>query len=155
MPGYQGHLVGGLVAGNIMLAVLTCAGVLHPTPYGAIEWLAVCLLGSLFPDIDIKSKGQKVFYWILLFLYAYLYMRRHLTMLGILSIVGITPMLVKHRGVFHKWWFIIALPFGLAFIAASYFPCYKGMIFFDTLFFVAGALSHLILDFGLKKTFRF
>ena len=37
----------------------------------AIEWFGFCLIGSLFPDIDIGSKGRYVFYRIfLLFLLA-------------------------------------------------------------------------------------
>lgn len=154
MPGYQGHLVGGLVASNALLAALSCTGVVYPTPLGCIEWFAVGLLGSLFPDIDIKSKGQKIFYWILLFLYLYLFKQRHLMMLGILSIISISPMLVKHRGIYHRWWFVSAMPLTLAFIASYYCPHYTGMIFCDTLFFVAGALSHLMLDFGFKRMFR-
>lgn len=154
MPGYQGHLIGGLAASNMLLALLTCTGVVCPTPLGTVEWILVGLLGSLFPDIDIKSKGQKIFYWILLFLYIYLFVQRHLMVLGVFSIIGISPMLVKHRGIFHKWWFIIAMPVVLAVIASNYFPCYTGMICCDALFFIVGAFSHLILDFGFQRTFR-
>jgi len=154
MPGYQGHLVGGLVAGNLLLATLTCIGIVQPTPFGCVEWLLVCLLGALFPDIDIKSKGQKVFYWMLLLVYVYLFIQKHLQVLGILSIVGISPMLVKHRGLFHSGWFIAGMSFTLCIIACHYYPYYKSMILINTLFFVFGAFSHLVLDLGFKKTFR-
>jgi len=154
MPGYKGHLLGGAAAGGLLLSLLSCLRIVHPTPLCGIEWLLVCLAGSLFPDVDIKSKGQKLFYWILFGLFIYLYIRKKLMMLGLFSIIGILPMLVRHRGLFHKWWFIIGVPFLLAVLTSKYFPHYKNALFFDALFFVAGAFSHLLLDLGIKRTFR-
>ena len=155
MPGYKGHLVGGIIAFGLLLFGLIGLVIVPEPSYMVLgEWLLCALAGALFPDIDIKSKGQKIFYWILLFLYIYLFVQRHLMVLGVFSIIGISPMLVKHRGIFHKWWFIIAMPVVLAVIASNYFPCYTGMICCDALFFIVGAFSHLILDFGFQRTFR-
>lgn len=154
MPGYKGHLLGGLAAGGLLISILSCLQVICPTPLCGIEWVLASCLGSLFPDIDIKSKGQKIFYWLLLIFFMYLYSTKKLMMLGLFSIIGILPMLVRHRGLFHKWWFIMAVPFLLALCTSQYFPCYKTAFFFDALFFVFGAFSHLILDLGFKRTFK-
>jgi len=154
MPGYKGHLLGGAAAGGILLSLLSCCDVVHPTLLCGVEWLLASFLGSLFPDIDIKSKGQKVFYWVLLGLFVYLYIGKKLMMLGLFSIIGITPMLVRHRGLFHKWWFVVLLPLLLAIVTGHYYPHYQYALLFDATFFVAGALSHLILDRGFKKAFR-
>jgi hypothetical protein len=57
MPGYRGHLVGGTVA-----FALVC--VITNPPFSAIgrsELLLLTCLGSLFPDIDTKSRGQRYF----------------------------------------------------------------------------------------------
>ncbi len=154
MPGYRGHLLGGAAAAGLLLSALSCLGIVVPTPLCGIEWILACLAGSLFPDVDIKSKGQKLFYWILFGLFVYLYIRKKLMMLGLFSIIGILPMLVRHRGLFHKWWFIVGVPFLLAALTSHYFPQYKNALFFDALFFVVGALSHLLLDLGPKRTFK-
>ncbi len=60
MSGYRGHLVGGLVtfvALRNFLIPLTG----HTIPQEFV-CLILTLLGALFPDVDIKSKGQQVFY---------------------------------------------------------------------------------------------
>ncbi|MGC2310143.1 MAG: hypothetical protein WA432_00805 [Candidatus Babeliaceae bacterium] len=62
MPSYKGHLLGGLVVYSI--ALLFMATTLSWLTKG--EWLLCTLFGALFPDIDIKSKGQKLFYALLL-----------------------------------------------------------------------------------------
>jgi hypothetical protein len=63
MPSYRVHLIGGFLT---YLAVLQ--GIKHMDISGFViaQGLLFCLLGALFPDIDVKSKGQKIFYSILL-----------------------------------------------------------------------------------------
>src|SRR5438309_2217826 len=63
MPGYKGHLVGGTVAFGLLFFALVGVVVRQPSMLIAGEWLLFALAGSLFPDIDIKSKGQKYFYF--------------------------------------------------------------------------------------------
>ena len=56
MPGYRAHLAGGLTVYGITIYLLRsyCGSV-----FIAAEWMLFTLAGSLFPDIDTKSKGQK------------------------------------------------------------------------------------------------
>ncbi len=150
MPGYKEHLLGGAAAFGVTFAIIgsCCASRLT-----AGEWLLCSLLGSLFPDVDIKSKGQKVFYSILLVVLIVLIIKQRLDLLAGLSLCAVVPLIVRHRGIFHNPLFVAALPFTVWFLLQTVFPDYKHILFYDTLFFVVGAISHLILDRGLKRAF--
>lgn len=152
MPGYKGHLVGGALTYGAALYLMVGA----LPPHGVMaEWLICTLAGALFPDIDVKSKGQKLFYWVVLaVLLLVLYKGRHEFFI-LISILATVPMLVKHRGLFHKLWFVIAFPLGVATALGFYFPAYSAALMIDVLFFIAGAVSHLWLDLGLKRMLRF
>jgi len=63
MPNYKGHLAGGVVTYCVVLCALVGTA---PSFMTAGEWLLFTLAGALFPDIDIKSKGQKYFYYLVL-----------------------------------------------------------------------------------------
>ena len=151
MPGYRGHLVGGVIAFGLLLYALKH---LHPTPFMAAEWLACSLAGSLFPDIDVKSKGQKLFYWLILILFMLLFYHGRTKVIVGLSFAAVTPMLVRHRGIFHRLWFVIAIPFATAWYLGILYPVYARKALFDAGFFCVGVLSHLWLDLGLRRMFR-
>jgi hypothetical protein len=151
MPGYRKHLCGGIIAYFSLL--LLCSG-LNPTLSTAIEWLGFCLIGSLFPDIDIGSKGRYVFYRIfLLFLLVFL-LRNNTVGLCLIGVLMALPMFVRHRGLFHRWWLVIGLPFAVAWLCSCTFASCKDAFMLDALFFAAGALSHLYLDLGLRRMMR-
>lgn len=151
MANYKGHLIGGAVAYGIFLLV----GQLHNISfYTALEWLLFSLAGALFPDIDTKSKGQKLFYWFLLFFFFFAILKENFSVCAILGIIAIIPMLVRHRGLFHSLWFITVISSLIVFFGGIYFPCYKYILFFDMSFFFVGALSHILLDFGFKHFLR-
>ncbi len=119
-----------------------------------VEWFLFALVGALFPDIDIKSKGQKWIYWFLLLVLIALIGKGRLDVVAFLSVLSVTPMLVNHRGLFHRLWFVVCIPLCAWYIASLSFPFIKQTLLFDTLFFIAGAVSHLWLDMGLRKMFR-
>jgi|HubBroStandDraft_1064217.scaffolds.fasta_scaffold118311_1 hypothetical protein len=148
MPGYKGHLVGGIVAFCILFVV---AMGINPSYYTAGEWLLCTLAGALFPDIDVKSKGQKYFYYVVLAGLVFLVMQREFEVLTCFSFIVITPMLVRHRGIFHSPRFIILMPLMVWIMIAMVFPSTAQPLFFDTMFFIAGAFSHLWLDFGTRQ----
>jgi membrane-bound metal-dependent hydrolase YbcI (DUF457 family) len=72
-------------------------------------------------------------------------------MLTCFSFITITPMLVRHRGIFHNPWFVIGLPLIVWVVVSTAMPKVSEKFFFDMLFFSIGALSHLWLDFGTRQ----
>lgn len=151
MPGYRAHLVGGAAVYGFAVYALQS---LHPTPLTMIEWLGLSLLGSLFPDIDIKSKGQKLFYSFLLAIFFILLITNRSKAIIALSFVGLVPILVNHRGLFHKTWFIMIFPLAVALVCGTYTHVSCRALLLDALFFTLGALSHLWLDLGVRRMFR-
>lgn len=149
MPNYNSHLS----AGSITFAAILLLVVPYypPSITTAAEWFLFSLAGSLFPDIDIKSKGQRYFYWFIFVLLILLATTKRFITLAIVSTLAMVPLLGKHRGLFHRTWFIIIAPFVLWYIAACHYHAFADALFFDVLFFVAGALSHLWLDLGWRK----
>ena len=148
MADYKGHLAGGAVAFAFALVFVTKR--FHPTIATTCEWLFFSLAGSLFPDIDIKSKGQKYFYWFILLLLLSLSFRKRYDLFMGVSIIALVPMLVKHRGIFHRVWFVIGAPLLLWYIISMQFPAMSVPILLDAIFFIVGALSHLWLDMGFR-----
>jgi hypothetical protein len=151
MPNYKGHLWGGLVAYmTVMLVVVK----MSPSLVTGAEWLLCALAGALFPDIDIKSKGQKYFYWVFFVLFLFLFYRKQYGVLSCSSLFMFTPMLVRHRGIFHRYTFIIALPLCLWLTSTLLCPELSRPLFFNMAFFVAGGVSHIFLDRNWSKLFR-
>jgi len=151
MAQFKGHLVGGFIA---WLLVGFFAFSYAPSPLFAVIWLLCALAGALFPDIDIKSKGQKLFYLALIPIYIVLLLKGFVLAALCLAFAAFIPLISHHRGLFHSWWFLMILPSVLAIVIISYYPGMKFQTLFALLFFIAGAFSHLWLDFGLKKMFR-
>jgi len=150
MPNYRGHLLGGLIAYvYVMLTIIT----IKPSFITACEWLFFTLAGSLFPDIDTKSKGQKYFYSILLLLFICLLYQNKFQLLSCISCIAITPMLSNHRGLFHKKWFVIVMPIVVWIIFTTIFPDLMRPLLINVLFFIVGALSHLFLDHRKKMRY--
>lgn len=154
MPNYKGHLVGGacVYAGFLYLLTLFCIPTVSLSL--AFEWLLCALAGALFPDIDVKSKGQKYFYWVIFGLALFLLLKRKIKIAVALTVFSLLPMLCKHRGIFHRAWFVVLLICTATVLLILNFPNCQRLIAFDALFFTIGALSHLWLDLGLRGLFR-
>ncbi|MFC1842820.1 metal-dependent hydrolase [Candidatus Dependentiae bacterium] len=145
MPGYKAHMVGGLAVYGITIYLLRsyCG-----SAFIAAEWLLFTLVGSLFPDIDTKSKGQMFLYQILFITLIILAIQRKFVIMAFLSVAAIVPIIARHRGLFHKPWFVVSLPAVVALGVSLYAPAYTKIIVFDAIFFILGALSHLVMDFA-------
>lgn len=151
MPNYKGHLVGGTV--GFVLVIFFCS--LHQSSCTQLlEWLLCVLAGSLFPDIDTKSKGQKLFYAILCMVMFVCLVQEQLKLLAGLALAGMLPLLVNHRGIFHRLWFVMVLITVATFLLSTAYPFAQQRLIFDAAFFSLGAISHLYLDVGVKKMFR-
>lgn len=149
MSNYKGHLAGGIFV--YLLSIYYIASQQEVSLGTGLEWLLFCLAGALFPDVDVKSKGQKIFYWLLLILALILLINHRVQALMALGIIGVIPMIVPHRGIFHRLWFVILIPTMGAWVTCSYLPHCTSIIVYDTLFFIIGAISHLWLDYGFRR----
>ncbi len=147
MPGYKGHLIGGAIA--FACVIVGVSYWQKPSFFLAMHYFVCSLLGSLFPDVDTKSRGQGIFYRTLLMVLAFLLFNGEHYFFVILSLLGLAPLLVGHRGLFHKPSFLIIIPlliFSICFFCGLVNP---QIGFGYAIFFIAGSLSHIILD----KTF--
>lgn len=155
MSNYQGHLLGGVVTYGITLAAIQkLYPLIHLNALEISIWLVMCLLGSLFPDIDIRSKGQRIFYEVLFCatIFAIIFNQWHLIIC--FCIASVIPLISKHRGSIHSLWFIIFIPMLVPFAITKYHPELTDSAIYCYLFFVMGAFSHLLLDFGPKHLIK-
>jgi hypothetical protein len=148
MPNYKGHLLGGCITGIIALGIMKQE---QTTITTALELLGCCLLGSLFPDIDIKSKGQKIFYRLIGAILCFLLLQKKLIMGAFVGLVSTIPLLVRHRGIFHNPFFIIAGAGAFIIIVNQTNSPYAVGLSWDIVFFTLGALSHVALDRGIVR----
>ena len=143
MPNYKGHLLGGFVAYVcVLLAFIT----ISPSIITACEWLCFTLAGALFPDVDVKSRGQKYFYYLVCAIFIILISQHNYQMVSCLSVIAITPMLVRHRGIFHEIWFLIIFAVVCWAGMSIFFPSLTQPLFINMLFFIVGCISHVALD---------
>jgi membrane-bound metal-dependent hydrolase YbcI (DUF457 family) len=148
MPGYRGHSVGGLLVFGALRYALNG---LNPTLLTSFEWLACALLGALFPDIDIKSRGQNLFYLALAVGYGLALMAGKLAWSPFFVAAALFPMLMRHRGLSHNLWFAVAISVSTGLGLSIVFPAHAQAAWFDALFFGAGIFSHLALDRWFSK----
>ena len=150
MPGYKGHIAGGIVVSIPLVYVFSS----HATLFTATTWFLFSIAGALFPDVDTKSKGQKWFYRIVVpVLFLFLLIKRFLSF-TVLALIAFLPLLVNHRGVFHRLWFVTLPPIAIVGFLTWYKIAYFRTASLLAVFFVAGAISHLVLDFGFSRTFK-
>ena len=147
MPGYRLHIFGGLITfiGIAFLCSKLLCGTL-PATINLFQWALFCILGALFPDVDTKSKGQGIFYKVMLFILIFLLWKKKWSLFVFLSFVSLVPVLSRHRGLFHRVWFVTTIPLTIAFIAGLSFPAYNTLFLSNAIFFICGALSHIALD---------
>lgn len=143
MPGYKGHIIGGSVTYLMILQVMK---LFQPPVIVLVQGFVFCILGSLFPDVDIKSKGQKIFYVVALLALSYFLYYQRIDLFIASSLLIFIPLLVKHRGIFHQLWFLIFISTAIAFLIGRFHEAYSVWAMKNALFFLAGAVSHIILD---------
>lgn len=152
MPSYRGHIAGGMIT---YLTILQCIKYTNPNVHVIIQGLIFCLLGSLFPDVDVKSKGQKIFYTLLLLALLYCLFVYRWDLFIVLSLLGTVPLLVRHRGIFHQIWFLFCLTALIVLITRSRYGQYQNIFLSNGFFFFMGSLSHVLLDCFLTRLKRY
>ena len=152
MPGYRGHLVGGLGAFAIThMATQHLASQHIPSLkiflHSNILLCFTCaLLGSLFPDIDTKSVGQKLFYYLLAGATLVTVIKRWWGLVSAITFISIFPLIVNHRGIIHSIPFVVLAPLAAPLLISQSSPALATLCWQAYVYFVAGALSHLLLD---------
>lgn len=147
MPGYKGHLNGGLLAGTTALAGAVLQGYLGLDALQLSGLLGFCMLGSLFPDIDTDSKGQNLFYAILIIIDSFLLYHKQFFAAAWLGLFAMLPALGHHRGWTHTLWAMFLVPLPIVIIPYLLFE--KDFLETSICFYVAftlGYFSHLLLD---------
>lgn len=146
MPGYKGHLVGGAVVGGVVLGALVWSGVYTPELRHVVVLGCLTLLGALFPDVDTDSKGQRLFYLMLVILDAALLIQGQYKWAAILGFAAMFPALGAHRGWTHTWWAMLVTPLPLVALPVWIYGSSPASLAPFYLAVVTGYASHLLLD---------
>lgn len=155
MPNHRTHLIAGLTSGVILAYVIKQY---HEPAMQTIPHLFLCigfaLAGSIFPDIDIDSKMQRIFWPVItiILLLALLTAQFHLFIaFGTMSFF---VALVRHRTITHRFWFVIGFPAALAWYLGAQRQALVTVAYVYALFFIVGACSHIVLDRSMSKLKR-
>lgn len=150
MPGYSTHLKGGFFVFSVTFLLLWKIFPQYSTLPHFLLFLALALLGSLFPDLDVTSRVQRWFYRLICVIYLFLLLKHQTIELCILSIVAITVGLLRHRTILHDMRFLAFFPFVIiAILTRTYTIDFDWIV--GGAFFALGAGSHVFLDRGIKR----
>ena len=135
MSMFREHWIGGLTAYSVFfflsLAVSISVSIIFGLPFDwnptislnlvvIVGCFVVALLFGLWPDVDIKSKSQKIFYTVLFVFNAVLiFVYKSYTAAALLGLFAMLPILSRHRGWTHSRITMILLP-GLFFVIPIY-----------------------------------
>ncbi len=129
MSMFREHWIGGLVAYSTFFVISLIATFVVPIFHDSVaqEWnltippiaaplkiigcFAVAVLFGLWPDVDIKSKSQKIFYSVLFAvnLVLIVFLQKYLES-ALLGLFAMLPIMSKHRGWTHARITMILLP---------------------------------------------
>ena len=145
MASGKGHIWGGMVFGVIFVYSITNY-FYSPSLLEIVIYIALACMFSVWPDIDIKSVGQKIFYTIFLATDIFLIIQKEFEIAAYFGLIIILPILAKHRGWTHSIPAMILVPSPLL----LYPVITEGSINISGVYFygaaVTGYFSHLVLD---------
>lgn len=125
MSMFREHYIGGLIAYSSFFGVSLGASLLgylalqlpldwNPAipldPWKIGGCFAIAVLSGLWPDVDIKSKSQQIFYRIFIVFNAVLIFRGRYTESAFLGLFAMLPLIGKHRGWTHSRITMLLLP---------------------------------------------
>ena len=141
-------MAGGSFAFIIYLIILIVFFAYEPS-YDVLIWFVLCILGSIWPDVDTNSMGQKLFYGLFIVLDAFFLITGRYKEAAVLGFFALLPVVAKHRGWTHSLSAAFLVPSPLLVL-----PLIKPEIPFGGLEYyipvVIGYLSHLALDRQFK-----
>ena len=152
MPSYKIHLLGGAVT-YLLLAKLASTFHTFSIPEHLLL-LAFTLFGSIFPDIDIGSRMRTLFLLSVAIISPLaLAAQKSYFFIGLGAASILFLLLIKHRSITHHLWFIVLLPILCTGLILSRSWSHHIIVLSICIFFIAGALSHRLLDFGPRWFF--
>ena len=125
MSMFREHYIGGLIAYTLFFVLSLGASLFgqvamqvpferNPTislnPWSIGACFVVAVLSGLWPDVDIKSRSQQIFYRIFLIFSIILILRKQYLQSAVLGIFAMLPLLGKHRGWTHSRLTMLLLP---------------------------------------------
>jgi membrane-bound metal-dependent hydrolase YbcI (DUF457 family) len=146
MPGYRGHLTGGVIFWVLCLVGVISFGLYDPDAQTALVLLCIVLMGALFPDTDTDSKGQNLFYGCFVILDLAFMIKGEYKWAAILGFCALLPALGHHRGWTHTWWAMLLIPLPIIILPMMFYDFSLEKLLPFYLAGVLGYLSHLILD---------
>lgn len=163
MAGYRGHLTGALVFFGLYLLGLIYLYSIDAAyqQFTALELVAyplallgVCLLFGLWPDVDINSRAQVLFYSIFFVIDLFLIATQHVEAAAYLGLFALLPVLSKHRGWTHTWGAMLLIPLPLLVLPLLFYTerPLAGLPFYGAA--VIGYGSHLFMDGLLPRRER-
>ncbi len=146
MSGYRGHVAGGAILWAGCFAGAVQLDLVPPHPETAVVLGVAALMGALFPDTDTDSKGQNLFYLILVILDLTFMIKGMYRWAAVLGFCAMLPALGRHRGWTHTWWAMLLVPFPILLLPVVFYaqPLDRLLPFY--FFAVIGYFSHLLLD---------
>ncbi|MEI7580781.1 MAG: metal-dependent hydrolase [bacterium] len=152
MSGYKTHYMVAAGCGATLLLIMHQeAHILSLFSIQNFLCILSSLLGGLFPDIDIKSKGQQLLYALIIPLLIAALLAKKIVFSVLLGALGVLSPLLPHRGITHELWFVLTAPLLGPLLVSLYCPEYTEYARSLYLFFIVGAVSHLVLDFGPQE----
>ena len=162
MPGYKGHVVGGVLAGAAYIGALEIApnATIRHTAGLLSEWqlfvglFVIAVLFALWPDVDTNSKGQNIFFGIAFATDILLIAAGRLEAAAYLGLLAMTPIIGKHRGWTHSKLAMVLVPLPIVLVPYMYrqSALTPALLIYGAA--VAGYFSHLLLDGLIFKHFH-
>ena len=145
----KGHLFGGFIFVLIFLHTITNY-FFRPDLFDIVLYIAIALMFSVWPDVDIKSIGQKFFYTIFFLTDCYLIYNDEYKIAAYFGLIIILPILAKHRGWTHSKIAMILVPIPILLypMYINNFMDFSGAPYYAAA--VTGYFSHLVLDGEIK-----
>jgi len=158
MSSYKGHIAGAMVFFILFIVALSYIFVkdklsLSSIVINIIVLFWITILFALWPDVDIRSKGQWIFYRLFfladasLILFGYfrsdVFYYKAAALLGFFALL---PIIGKHRGWTHSIWAAVFLPSPILFVPIIF---EKETTLIGLPYYLAaevGYFSHLVID---------
>ena len=146
MPGYKVHIGGGVAMFALTAGLGAWLAEYRATPPQTVLMGLLAVLGALFPDVDTASKGRHLYYGAVALADAVLLLRGAYKWAAVIGFCGLLPALGSHRGWTHTWWAMLLVPLPIVILPEMFYGVPWKMTLPYYAAFVAGYLSHLVLD---------